>query len=149
MNSIKSKTQNNNAADSNETNEVVVKEPNASIATSSKVKKQAHPVKTPVAPKVKTIKPAAEDKLANAEKDVKENKLLKKKSKLVRDSFTFPAEEYAQIGLLKQRTLKAGQEVKKSELIRAGLALLSASSDAALLKALTKIDKLKTGRPAQ
>ena len=148
MNSIRSKTQNNNATDSTDTKEVAVKKQDASVATSAKAKKSAKAVSTPATPKAKTIKPAIVE-LANGEKELKENKLSKKKPKLVRDSFTFPAEEYAQIGILKQRTLKAGHEVKKSELLRAGLALLSASSDVTLLKALTKIDKLKTGRPAK
>lgn len=149
MNSIKAKAQNAKTVDSTETKEVVVTEQVASAVTSVKAKKPAKPVSAPTTPKAKTIKPVTEDKPENKETEVKENKQSKKKPKLVRDSFTFPAEEYAQIGLLKQRTLKAGQEVKKSELIRAGLALLSASSDAALLKALAKVDKLKTGRPAK
>lgn len=71
-----------------------------------------------------------------------------KKPKLVRDSFTFPETDYARIGALKQRALRAGREAKKSELLRAGLAVLSGLSDAALLQALDGIDKLKPGRPA-
>jgi len=70
-----------------------------------------------------------------------------KKPKLVRDSFTFPADDYAQIGALKERALKAGHEVKKSELLRAGLTALSALPDAALVKALQAVDRLKPGRP--
>ena len=145
MNIIKTKAQNDKAVDSAETKQVAVKEQVAAAATRVQAKKPAKPVSAPTTAKAKTIKPVTENK----ETEIKESKPSKKKPKLVRDSFTFPAEEYAQIGLLKQRTLKAGQEVKKGELIRAGLALLSASSDAALLKALAKIDKLKTGRPAK
>lgn len=80
-------------------------------------------------------------------KEVNESKHPAKKPKLVRDSFTFPAADYALIGSLKQRSLKAGHEVKKSELLRAGLAALSELSDPALLKALQGIDRLKPGRP--
>jgi len=82
-------------------------------------------------------------------KEVKEKKDTGKKAKLVRDSFTFPAEDYARIGALKQRALKAGHEVKKSELLRAGLIALSVLTDKALLQVLGAIDKLKTGRPAR
>ena len=50
---------------------------------------------------------------------------------------------------LKQRALSAGRDVKKTEVLRAGLALLSSLSDADLLSALDGINKLKPGRPAK
>lgn len=50
---------------------------------------------------------------------------------------------------MKQRAMGLGLEIKKSELIRAGLALLAASSDAALRKALGNVPTLKTGRPGK
>jgi len=40
-----------------------------------------------------------------------------------------------------------GIEVKKSELLRAGLIALSKCSDASLIQAVSKVEKLKTGRP--
>ena len=40
-----------------------------------------------------------------------------------------------------------GLEVKKGELVRAGLALLSALGDAALKASIGKVERLKTGRP--
>lgn len=82
-------------------------------------------------------------------KKSKEAKQPGKKSRLVRDSFTFPAADYALIALLKQRALKSGHEVKKSELLRVGLRVLFALSDATLVKALGSIDKLKPGRPSK
>ncbi|MBI4742171.1 MAG: hypothetical protein HY777_11620 [Betaproteobacteria bacterium] len=78
----------------------------------------------------------------------KEKKSAAKKPKLVRDSFTFPEADYAVFGTLKQRVLKAGREVKKSELLRAGLAVLSEMPLEDLLQALDGVDKLKPGRPA-
>jgi len=71
------------------------------------------------------------------------------KVKVVRDSFTIPKTEYAQIADLKKRAMGLGQEVKKSELIRAGLLLLSSHNDAELLKALAAVPTLKTGRPGK
>jgi len=72
-----------------------------------------------------------------------------KKPKLVRDSFKFPQNEYAAIEVLKSRCLEAGLEVKKSELVRAGLLALKNSSDKKLVAILGKLEKLKTGRPAR
>lgn len=78
---------------------------------------------------------------------VKEPKL--KKPKLVRDSFTCPKDEYATIDALKLRAAKQGHVVKKSELLRAGLRLLSGLGDAQLLMALQAVPAIKTGRPAK
>lgn len=71
----------------------------------------------------------------------------KVKAKLVRDSFTMPKLEYAQITGVKQRAAKLGRPTKKSEVLRAAVALLSALPDAALLSALQAVPSLKTGRP--
>lgn len=108
--------------------------------------KPAAPEAAAPAPKV----PAATVKAAPEARPGKEaRKAPARKPKLVRDSFTFPEADYAQIGALKERALKAGREVKKSELLRAGLKALAAMSDASLFKALDGVDKLKPGRPAQ
>ncbi len=71
------------------------------------------------------------------------------KVKVVRDSFTIPKTEYAQLATMKKRAMELGLEVKKSELLRAGLALLSGTSDAAFRKALGNVPTLKTGRPGK
>ena len=84
---------------------------------------------------------------ASAKGEKKKDKA--EKIKVVRDSFTIPKSEYAQIALLKKRAMALGQEVKKSELIRAGLLLLSSQSDAGLAKALNVVPTLKTGRPGK
>jgi hypothetical protein len=89
-------------------------------------------------PKVKattTTQPAAEAKL--------------KKPKLIRDSFTFPKDEYQAIAGLKQKALGLKHSAKKSEILRAGLKLLSSLNDKAFLAALTNVPALKTGRPAK
>ena len=71
----------------------------------------------------------------------------KPKAKLVRDSFTIPKSEYAVLEGLKVRAANLTRPVKKSELLRAGVAVLNAMSDKAFLAALDGIPSLKTGRP--
>lgn len=104
------------------------------------VAKKASPVKaktTQVAskPAQTKAKPATELKI--------------KKPKLVRDSFTFPKDEYQAIAGLKQKALGLNHSVKKSEILRAGLMLLNGLQDKAFLSALSKVPALKTGRPAK
>lgn len=72
-----------------------------------------------------------------------------KKPKLVRDSFTFPKDEYQAIAALKHKALSLQHSVKKSEILRAGLKLMSSLNDKAFLAALLKVPALKTGRPAK
>src|SRR5438552_97249 len=69
------------------------------------------------------------------------------KLKLVRDSFTIPRDEYGVIDALKLRAARLGRIAKKSELLRAGLKLLAACTDAGLLGALDAVPPVKTGRP--
>ncbi|MBI1174102.1 MAG: hypothetical protein GC139_02415 [Sideroxydans sp.] len=100
----------------------------------------AAPVKAAVksAPAVSQVKPA---------KKSKKEKKAQGKSKVVRDSFTMPQTDYAQIAALKQVCQKAGLHVKKSELLRAGLQALSKMSVAQLERAIVQLAPIKTGRP--
>lgn len=70
-----------------------------------------------------------------------------RKPKLVRDSFTMPEQEYALLGHVKKACIKAGFEVKKSELLRIGVALISQLDMATLQSVLAGLPQLKTGRP--
>lgn len=70
-----------------------------------------------------------------------------KKTKLVRDSFTMPEAEYAVLGEVKKACLKAGVEVKKSELLRIGVALIRQLDVARLKEILAGLPTLKAGRP--
>jgi hypothetical protein len=76
-------------------------------------------------------------------------KAATRKSKPVRDSFTFPESDYALIDLLKARALAAGREVKKSEILRAALAALSVLPLEELLRTLDGVERIKTGRPTK
>lgn len=92
-------------------------------------------------------KPSPKPKAKPAQQTTPDLKL--KKPKLVRDSFTFPKDEYQAIAGLKQKALGLKHSAKKSEILRAGLMLLNGLSDKAFLSALSKVPALKTGRPAK
>ncbi|WP_395703216.1 hypothetical protein [Aquabacterium sp.] len=71
------------------------------------------------------------------------------KHKLVRDSFTIPRSEYQVLDALKQRLVQLTRPAKKSELLRAGIKLLAALPDEALIAALAAVPSIKTGRPGK
>jgi len=82
-----------------------------------------------------------------ADKGSKTKKPAQPKVKVVRDSFTIPEADYALFAALKQRALSAGIDTKKSELLRAGLALLAATDDSQFAKALNSVERVRIGRP--
>lgn len=126
-------------------------------APAKKAKAPAPVLETAVEPAAKPATKAAKGgKPAKAEKAVKAEKAEKsakaerpKKEKLVRDSFTMPDSEYALIAELKKRCLAQGVAVKKSELLRAAIIAFAARNDTALVAAMTRLEVLKTGRPAK
>lgn len=69
------------------------------------------------------------------------------RAKVVRDSFTFPESDYQKISELKKSCLALGVHAKKSEILRAGLVLLSQLSGEELKKTISAVEKIKTGRP--
>lgn len=105
-------------------------------------------VKSP-AKAVKKPEPKASQVVKVVTKEVKAAPKVAKKPKLkvVRDSFTMPVSEYQKIAEIKASCLKAGVQVKKSEVLRAGLIALCSMSEAKLKLALGSLDKIKTGRP--
>jgi hypothetical protein len=108
--------------------------------TKTAAKKVAEVLDAPGASKAKVA-------LLKGNNDGKPGKHAAHEPKLVRDSFTFPESEYAMFAALKKRALAAGHEVKKSEILRAGLAALTGMSDAVLIPNLAKVQRVKTGRP--
>lgn len=108
--------------------------------------KPASPTAKPATAAVKSKTPVA-TVATDAGKPARQKKPSTAKSKLVRDSFTLPETDYARFAILKQRALSAGVEVKKSELVRAGLALLAGADDAKFLEAVGLVERIKTGRP--
>lgn len=100
--------------------------------------------KTTAKAAVKETAKAAANENAKAAKPAKA-----KKPRLVRDSYAMPEIEYAQISLLKKRLAALGREVKKSELLRGGIAALAAFNDDELKAVMGRIERIKTGRPAR
>lgn len=124
--------------------------------TAATKKSSAKPVTTKARPtKAQSNQPAATapaktKTAAPKTKAVKAPKVEKeKKVKVVRDSFTIPKIEFMQLAEMKKRALGLGVEVKKSELIRAGLQLLTGLQDTAFKKALSAVPTIKTGRPGK
>jgi hypothetical protein len=70
-----------------------------------------------------------------------------KKAKVVRDSFTMPKSEYDVIDQIKQKCLAQGVPVRKSELLRAGVAQLAALPIKKLIAVVGALEAVKTGRP--
>ena len=67
--------------------------------------------------------------------------------RVIRDSFTIPGDEYELISKIKKRCMKAGVSANKSEVLRAGLAVLSEMSDGELAQVVESLTRVKTGRP--
>jgi hypothetical protein len=66
---------------------------------------------------------------------------------MVRDSFTMPESEYKVLGEVKRACLKAGIEIKKSELLRIGVELIRQMEIDKLKNVLATLAPLKAGRP--
>lgn len=106
----------------------------------------AIPVKTAVEREIKSSAPARSNG-AGADRAALDGKERPRKAKLVRDSFTMPEAEYAVLGEVKKACLKAGYEVKKSELLRVGVSLIRAMDIVALKDVLAALPPVKAGRP--
>lgn len=90
----------------------------------------------------KTKKPAAKPKSVKLPKAEKP-----KKSKLVHDSFTMPALEYALLAQVKKACISSGFDIKKSELLRIGVAQLATMDTKKLKAAQAVLTPLRAGRP--
>lgn len=113
-------------------------------ATPAATKKAATPKRSTAKAPAAAPKPQA---VAQTEVKPAKEKKKEKKPKVIRDSFTLPQDDYTKIAELKQSCLKAGLHVKKSELVRAGLRLLSKLDVTQLQAELGTLEKIKTGRP--
>ncbi len=67
--------------------------------------------------------------------------------RVIRDSFTLPSADYKLIGELRARCLRSATNATKSQIIRAGLHALEQMPTDELLKLISSLPKVKTGRP--
>lgn len=86
--------------------------------------------------------------VVNGEEKTSPQKRKPPKAKVIRDSFSFPEHDYRKISELKKTCLAAGIHVKKSEVLRAGLYLLTQLSLDELKQTIEKVEKVQTGRPS-
>ncbi|MDD2667343.1 MULTISPECIES: hypothetical protein [Zoogloea] len=117
------------------------------------VAKVAVPVVDKKAKPVKLEKPAKAEKTPKADKPAKAEKVAKpvkpSREKVVRDSFSMPKSEHAQLKTLRETLAKAGRICTKSELLRAGVQLLlkeNAASTRALVEQLAIVPKGKSAK---
>ena len=121
----------------------------AKVTVKAPVKAQPKAASKPVAKPVTKVKPVAKPAAKPAVKVAVVKATKAKKPKMVRDSFTFPKDEYSVLDALKLRAAKLGSPAKKTELLRAGVKAIAAISDVAFLAAMQAVPSLKTGRPAK
>jgi hypothetical protein len=88
-------------------------------------------------------------KASGAEKQASTDAPAVQHQRVIRDSFSLPANDYGLIGILRERALKAGVQANKSELVRTGLRVLVEMKDSEFLLAVQRVEKIKTGRPAE
>jgi hypothetical protein len=119
------------------------------MTTKKKVKAPAKkaPLKGAASVAKKTARPVAKLSAKSAPKAAVKKPKKEHKKKVVRDSFTMPQSEYQKIADIKATCLKAGMHVKKSEVLRAGLKALAGLNATQLKRALSELEKIKTGRP--
>lgn len=107
-------------------------------------------------PKKRTVRKSTKSTRKTSVKKAAKKKVAKKnsskisksvKTKLVRDSFAFPENEYATLISVKKTCLQSGLEIKKTELIRIGLALVNNLSVARIKSQKAKLTPISAGRP--
>ena len=74
-------------------------------------------------------------------------KLAPKRKKVIRDTFSFPQEDYLDIKRLQDRLISMGLVITKSEALRLGLKAALGLDDKALEEQFQELEKLKPGRP--
>jgi len=117
------------------------------MTTKKKAKAPAAPLKRAAIPAKKTARQAARPSVKDAPRAAAKKPKKEHKMKVVRDSFTMPQSEYQKIAEIKAICLKTKMHVKKSEVLRAGLKVLAELNATQLKRALSELEKIKTGRP--
>jgi hypothetical protein len=117
-------------------------EPSIEKKTNKKTTKKSLAAKSSEANELKEIEDTGEVEANPSTKKSKSGK-----AKVIRDSFSFPKQDYQKISDLKKTCLEAGIHVKKGEVLRAGLNLLTKLNLEELKAAMDQVEKVPTGRP--
>ena len=122
------------------------------VARKSVLAKKSKPAASKATEKAKPVKETKQPKQPKQTKQkVTKPKTSKagkpKKPKLVRDSFTMPVQEYAVLGQVKKICHAGGMDIKKSELLRIGIAQLATMGLKKLKTAQAALTPLRAGRP--
>ncbi len=94
-----------------------------------------------------SVKKAAKKSIKKSSKKMQAKVAKLVKTKLIRDSFAIPEGEYAALVAVKKACLKNGLEIKKTELIRIGIALVNNLSVTKVKTAKAKLTPISAGRP--
>ena len=121
--------------------------PKKTINTPADVITTEKTAKKNTAEKSVTTKPIEIVEVAESPATVSIKKRKPAKTKVIRDSFSFPEQDYVKISELKKACLAAGMHVKKGEILRAGLLMLTKLSLTELIQTLELVEKIQTGRP--
>ena len=121
--------------------------PKKTINTPADVITTEKSAKKNTAEKSVTAKPKETVKAVDSPVTVSIKKRKSTKTKVIRDSFSFPEQDYVKISELKKACLAAGMHVKKGEILRAGLLMLTKLSLTELIQTLELVEKIQTGRP--
>jgi len=121
--------------------------PKKTINTPAVVITTEKTAKKNTAEKSVTTKPIEIVEVAESPATVSIKKRKPAKTKVIRDSFSFPEQDYVKISELKKACLAAGMHVKKGEILRAGLLMLTKLSLTELIQTLELVEKIQTGRP--
>ena len=113
----------------------------------ARTKPSARPERSAATAKRKTKPRSGTEQGARLEGGRRETTRKDKPEKVIRDSFTMPVADYELLGVLKRRCIGLGVAIKKSELLRAGLAALGRLPDESLAGMVAAVESVKTGRP--
>ena len=96
--------------------------------------------------RAETEKRKAGKEKSEKEKSEKEKSEKEKSEKVARDSFSMPVGEHKRIKALRDALVKAGCEASKSEVLRAGVALLAGRGLGEIIQLISQLPKVPKGK---
>ncbi|CAM5303427.1 hypothetical protein ACFQ4M_18170 [Thauera mechernichensis] len=117
-------------------------------ATTRKRRASAGPAKVPVQPAASEVTSGVAGEMDDGIDTLgaQEAERKDRHEKVERDSFSMPASEHRRIKALREALGKAGVLVSKSEILRAGLALLAERDTAGVAQVIAALPKVAKGK---